>query len=104
MANNGRNETGRRIRRVVITAELLHDMMTVGWVGGQVTCVAGLPPGAVFTASTFDPGYALVSLYFHHPSFDPVPDGETVPDLPVAWHWHGSNGLGVTLVNKEGDK
>lgn len=105
MAILRQTETGRRLRRIVVKADFIQELMTVGWASDlRASCVAGLPPGAVFMASTFDPGDLLVSMFFFHPSFDPVPDGETVPELPVAWHWERPESLGVTVVNEGGTK
>lgn len=89
-----RTDNGRRLARVDVTLDLFRDLVTLGSVTpGAVTCVAGLPPGAVFMASTFDAGSLVASLFFYHASFAPVPDGEIPPLVPVAWHvdraWYG---------------
>ena len=70
----------RNIVRVQISHEMIIHMMTEGWKVEYVTCTKGLPKDA-----TFERGYTDdrgdVFWIFSHESFEPVRDGEKIPEL-----------------------
>lgn len=74
--------TGARIRRVVITGELLEQMLRTG-VRQPTQIIEGLPEGARFiSAGTL--GERRLVLHFEHESFDLwTPAAGAAPELPI---------------------
>ena len=70
----------RRMVRVAVSCDIVRHMVT----NGRRVCAAievegGLPEGAQFTHSAFDPSEGIAYLFYEHESFAPVPFGERVP-------------------------
>ena len=66
--------------RVAVSCDIVRHMVT----NGRRVCAAievegGLPEGAQFTHSAFDPSEGIAYLFYEHESFAPVPFGERVP-------------------------
>ena len=79
-----------RLARVEISADLLQEIMTKGWKVGLhsqtelVTCIKGLPEGAIFKGGRYNFETAPVfELLFEHESFDDIPTGYPIPVMRV---------------------
>lgn len=66
------------LRRVVVSRELVTEIMTEGWAGAAGRCVEGLPPGAeLWQVVGGDHNPMLFTLVFRHPDWPDLP-----PDSP----------------------
>ena len=76
----------RRLRVGQVSRELIFEWFTLGWHtdwGQRLTCIQGLPEGAVYVGSSMDQGD--VFFVFYHPSFEPVAYSVPPPNQPVHW-------------------
>lgn len=76
----------KRMVRVQISQELWVEMVRQDWTTGDriITCTEGLPVDAIFAGSTFDPLDMSSYLFFTHPTFAEVLEGQPVPLFSVA--------------------
>ena len=79
------NQTGRRIARVTVDIGFLQDMLTAGNRLDGVIVTQGLPDGAQFVGSSYDPQRLTAELFFVHESFDIVDTGNMVPQFPIVY-------------------
>jgi hypothetical protein len=72
--------TARRcVRRVAVHPRVLVDLMTHGTDGIDVVDHP-LPAGARYVLCTWDPLGATVWIIVEHESFDPIAEGEVIPE------------------------
>jgi hypothetical protein len=70
----------KRLMAVPMSLELWQGMMTEGY-RAALECTKGLPEGAELVSSYYDGERGRAVLIFHHESFDPIPEGGTIPTL-----------------------
>jgi len=76
----------RRIARIVVTDENLIRMMFTNF-EAKIKTIQGLPEEAVFLTAVNDPAKSECWFFFYHPSFESVPLGKEIPEIP----WRVSN-------------
>lgn len=79
---------GRRIVRATVSADLMAELMRVGWripAGNiqAIECIQGVPPDAKFVGSMPSPADLSVWFFFEHESFDVVPEGGVIPIVQI---------------------
>ena len=75
----------RRLVRVAVSFDLLRDMMDEAYeTHGTIRNASGLPSDAVFITDGFDQSRQIAYLIFYHESFDIVPHGVIVPEIPIS--------------------
>lgn len=75
-------KTGRRLKKVSVTAEFLLDWFKVGqaW-----RVVEGIPVDAQLRGLALDDQNNCLAVFFEHPSFDEKPEACPVPDQVVVF-------------------
>jgi hypothetical protein len=69
----------RHVRRVAVDPRVLVDIMIKGTDGIEVVANA-LPADTGYIIATWDPLGATVWLIVEHSSFDPIAEGEVIPE------------------------
>jgi hypothetical protein len=74
----------RRMVRVPITIQLLQGFIVHGMKNLNISVDSGIPEDAQYVGSTTDERNLTAYLFFSHPSFDEIPEGQMIPDrLPI---------------------
>ena len=68
--------------QVSVAPESLAQRMVQGEVT-HVECYEGLPEGARLVGAAYDFTRRIFLLTFEHPSFEPVEEGDVIPDFAV---------------------
>lgn len=71
----------RNLVRVPISLEFFVRMVTEGAMIDAAFCAKGIPAGAKFVGSSYDPRGICGYLFFEHESFAPVKEGGIIPEL-----------------------
>jgi hypothetical protein len=62
-----------KVRRVLVTPELITEMLTTGYkFNAEIVVTDGLPEGSVLTAVGWDATSRTYALDFHHPTFEEI--------------------------------
>ena len=72
----------RRVRRVAVHPRALVDLMIDG-TGGVDVVTNALPEGTGYVLCTWDPLGATVWVIVEHATFDPIEEGEVIPEHPA---------------------
>lgn len=72
----------RHVRRVAVSPYFLVNIMIHGTAGVDVVDHP-LPEDTHYILCTWDPLSAVVWIVVEHPSFDPVAEGEVIPEHPA---------------------
>ncbi len=84
----------RRLVRVEFSGELFRDLFFVTPPDRAFAVTAGLPDGAEYVRTAYDPMVDAVSVFWRHPSFGVVPVSDQVPRFDVQYTgYHASNGM-----------
>ena len=74
----------RRLVRVVVSFELLRDMMGKNYkTPGIIKNVKGLPDDAIMVSDGFDSVKQVAYFFFFHESFGKTPYGTVIPEVPI---------------------
>jgi hypothetical protein len=73
----------RRVRRVAVHPRVLVDLMINGIPNGVDVVDHALPAGTGYVLCTWDPISAVVWVIVEHASFDPIAEGEVIPEHPA---------------------
>lgn len=72
-----------RLKRVLISPELIASVLTLGSVFDGLTVTDGLPDGSQLISVGWDARSAQWAFDFTHHSFDLIEDGGIIPHLDV---------------------
>jgi hypothetical protein len=70
-----------RYVRVPVAPEIISRTIRDG--SPRITIKSGLPPDAIFAGADFDHLSRCFVMFFLHPSFDPVPLGQMLPNAEI---------------------
>jgi hypothetical protein len=74
----------RRMVRVLVSIQLLKDFIVNGTRHLNISVDSGIPEDAQYIGSTTDERNLTAYLFFSHPSFDEIPEGQAIPDrIPI---------------------
>lgn len=78
--------TGRRVVRVELSAEVIHDVCKVGVLSHNdrfVEIIEGVPSDSKLVGIDCDYAALRFEMFVEHPSFDVVTDSDNVPHISV---------------------
>jgi hypothetical protein len=94
----------RRLAKVVVTQELLIELLKQDFVVPVTKTTKGIPPDAVFLYSYTDDRAAQSFFVFEHPSFDAVELGSEIPIIRVEFtRYYGMAAIQLLIESVEKD-
>lgn len=75
----------RRLARVMVSPELVAEMLRDGWETHHVRVVGGVPADAVLTEAFYDQRSRAFVLVFSHDSFAECREGERISELQPSY-------------------
>lgn len=71
----------RNIKMVVVSGELFSNWMRVGFTPEGIVCTKGVPRDSTYMGAAYLPESDCVGMIFYHPSFEPVIEGDRLPQV-----------------------